>query len=422
MQYEELEGFYASEGYGPEVVDGTRSISIGHPVADPTAPLPWAAREHFWENGVPPPEQALAVSGRKEPPTTAATYLTSQGFPSGLQREILAAARDIPNRIWIVDNSSSMSTPDGKRIVAGQGGRRRMLQCTRWEELRDSVTFHAELAAQLNARNCFRLLNPSNGGARSGSQYFSVASGQETGGAFPIDEASLNQSKIVKEAMMSTPSGFTPLTQQVRAMYHLIAEHEATYRASGKKIGIVLATDGLPSDHRGYTTDNDLNDFKNSLRSLQELPVWVVVRLCTDDDKVVDFWSEVDRELELPLEVLDDFKGEALEVFELNPWLTYGLALHQTREFCVQDKLFDLLDERKFTIGEVRSFISLLFQSDDLPEPGLDWESFETAVRQLVDRAGQVWDPVSLKFKPWIDMRRLRRDYRTEVSACCTIS
>ena len=50
------------------------------------------------------------------------------------------------------------------------------------------------------------------------------------------------------------------------------------------------------------------------MRPLQQLPVWVVIRLCTDEDRMVDYWNSVDGEIELNMDVIDDPNGEALEV------------------------------------------------------------------------------------------------------------
>ena len=33
------------------------------------------------------------------------------------------------------------------------------------------------------------------------------------------------------------------------------------------------------------------------MRPLHDLPVWVVVRLCTDDDRIGNYWSEVDNQV-----------------------------------------------------------------------------------------------------------------------------
>jgi hypothetical protein len=105
-----------------------------------------------------------------------------------------------------------------------------------------------------------------------------------------------------------------------------------------------------------------------AMRELEGLPIWIVVRLCTDNDKTVQFWNGLDQDLEVPLEVLgmcvvccfifqyvsfpfcsveglhdlpkslllklfcsDDFVAEATEVHEHNPWLKYVLFDHWSR-------------------------------------------------------------------------------------------
>ena len=38
----------------------------------------------------------------------------------------------------------------------------------------------------------------------------------------------------------------------------------------------------------------------------------------------MQYWNEIDEDLELDMDVLDDLEGEAAEVNEAQPWLTYG--------------------------------------------------------------------------------------------------
>lgn len=72
-------------------------------------------------------------------------------------------------------------------------------------------------------------------------------------------------------------------------------------RASGQKVCVVIMTDGK-------STDGDLSA---AMQPLKTLPVWTVVRLCTDEEAVVEYWNNIDHELELEMDVLDDLAGEA---------------------------------------------------------------------------------------------------------------
>jgi hypothetical protein len=91
----------------------------------------------------------------------------------------------------------------------------------------------------------------------------------------------------------------------------------------GKKAALVILTDGEASD----------GDIVAAMRPLYQLPVWVVIRLCTDNDQIVDYWNNIDSQIELNMDVIDDPLGEAKEIYEHNKWFTYGEPLHRLREF-----------------------------------------------------------------------------------------
>jgi hypothetical protein len=53
------------------------------------------------------------------------------------------------------------------------------------------------------------------------------------------------------------------------------------------------------------------------MRPLQQLPVWVVIRLCTNEDRMVEYWNNIDSVIELNMDVIDDPQGEAAEIHRL---------------------------------------------------------------------------------------------------------
>ncbi len=146
-----------------------------------------------------------------------------------------------------------------------------------------------------------------------------------------------------------------------------------------------------------------------------------MIRLCTDEDNVTEFYNQLDGMLELSLEVLDDFLGESKEVQTHNPWLNYALPMHRCRELGYHDRLFDLVDERPLTRGELRDFCVLLFgvEFESVPDPVVDWTEFISFVSDRLNQELPQWHPLKNKVKPWISVKKLNKIYNG--SGCTTM-
>jgi hypothetical protein len=151
-------------------------------------------------------------------------------------------------------------------------------------------------------------------------------------------------------AFDESPSGQTPLCWHIRDVIKNIEPIADKLRVAQQKVAICIASDGEPTD----------GDLVEALRPLQQLPVWLVVRLCTDDERIVNFWNNVDTQLELDMDVIDDLFREADGVSAVNKWLTYSEPLHRLREFGITIKEFDLLDESLLTGDQIRCVTAML--------------------------------------------------------------
>mmetsp|Transcript_11245 Transcript_11245/g.35673 ORF Transcript_11245/g.35673 Transcript_11245/m.35673 type:complete len:361 (-) Transcript_11245:210-1292(-) len=317
-------------------------------------------------------------------------------FPDGLCEQFRASCAGFARRIWIIDNSGSMGRTDGKRLVT-KNGATRTVKSSRWDELGDSLRFHAAIAANLGAPTEFRLLNPPPGCRQV----------VELGLGYRDEELAAAEAVI-----SSSPLGRTPLCASVREVIANIRVIEPELRSTGQRALVVIASDGEPSD----------GDVEVALRPLKDLPVNVVVRLCTDEDTVVDFWSTVDADLEFPLDVLDDLASEAREVVNHNPYIAYGLPLHRLREFGCALPIVDLIDETRLAPTQLKQLAVVLYgqAAADLPHPDLDFKDFvrELDRVQRSDPGAKVWDPLRKRVVFWLNLDRLARVYGVQ----CTIA
>lgn len=312
----------------------------------------------------------------------ALEYLMQWHWPKGLQNIFISNLKKIPLRFYILDDSGSMSSNDGHRLVDSPKGKT-MVGCTRWEELTCSVKFLAGVAKASGAATEFRVLN--------GSAPIMIGNG---------DANEADRYQILMSLLSDSPGGGTPLCKHVREVIEKIRPMEDQLRANGQKVCVVIASDGESTD----------GNIAEAMRPLRSLPVWVVIRLCTDDERIVEYWNNIDNELELEMDVLDDFTGEAQELFEHNPWLTYGEPMHRLREFGVPVKEIDLMDETSLSMDQIRRMCTIIFGGyiEDYPHPEADFAGFLAVIQKNNNSLSKVWNPISQRMTDWINIAQLK--------------
>lgn len=182
-----------------------------------------------------------------------------------------------------------MQTSDGHQLRTHNLSNIQVVPCTRWIELQGSLQYHIQMAGLLEATTVFRMLNDP--GSHVGPQELTVG---DPGGVSSIQSQVNTAVDVIRKAQ---PRGVTPLTQHLDEIRFHITNMEQQLRERGQEAVVVLATDGLPSNQYGESSDAVLREFLIALKALQSLPVWIVIRLCTDDSKVVDYYNSLDQEV-----------------------------------------------------------------------------------------------------------------------------
>lgn len=205
------------------------------------------------------------------------TFLRNQGFTNGLVEFLLRTRKEFPLRMWIVDNSGSMAEADGHRIVVTKYGDLRFINSTRWEEIKGCVKYHIDIAALLAAHTSFRFLN---------DPLHVVGLSQIEIAKFPLEGERIRQEAEQGKKIMEDvqPDGQTPLVPRIQEIVSRIQSLKSELLSKGRRVAVVIATDGLPTDSQA---NENRTEFIDALKKLVGLPVWLVIRLCTDQADVV---------------------------------------------------------------------------------------------------------------------------------------
>lgn len=102
--------------------------------------------------------------------------------------------------------------------------------------------------------------------------------------------------QILLERFRSKPVTETPLCAQMEQIVAEIETFSPLLVQQRKQATIIVATDGEPSD----------GDLGEVLKKLRNHPVSIVVRVCTNDRSILEYWNSLDHELGLSLDVVDD--------------------------------------------------------------------------------------------------------------------
>lgn len=309
-------------------------------------------------------------------------FLSRKNWPPGLSKSVMDSIQKTAFRIFIVDDSGSMAASDGNRLLeTSRGLHAKKVGCTRWAEMVEAVKFHGEFAYMCQAPSEFRLLN-------SGHPV-QIGAGEDNGQSLGVLNGLLSDS----------PGGGTPLCYHLNQIVALVQSMEHKLRGQRQEVSLTIFTDGESSD----------GDMSRALKPLERLPIRVIIRLCTDQNQIVNYWNRIDANLELQMDILDDLFGENEEVVAHNPWLNYAQPLQRAREWGSHFKEFDLLDEGKLSDDQIRAFCALLLGGDvnNYPHPAIDKKGFVRYIKRVLGTVPPVMHPRKRVLKPWIDVGKL---------------
>lgn len=308
--------------------------------------------------------------------------LRSQGFPIGLSRLLLSHNRTFPIRIWLIDNSGTMHNNDGHIVTQTSGGKIEIVDCSRWQEMSSTLRWHAELAAWVQTPMVVRFLRDP--GIQAGPQQLGVSAS--------IHHSSNEEVSRLKALLHKVrPTGATsPIHYHLREIIPAIQSLLPSLQRDSRRLVISVCTDSIPTDVDGIENPVMIQEFLMTLQQIMEWPLQVVIRLLTDEVRVVEFYQRLTRESKALL-VLDDYVSECQHVQKFNPWLHYGYPLHLCREQGIHIPVLEALSKRALTVTEAMAALRLVFDKA-FPQDQMPYDHFRRQVEIWNEEAGVLWN------------------------------
>ncbi|CAF3317685.1 unnamed protein product [Rotaria socialis] len=179
--------------------------------------------------------------------------------------------------VFICDDSGSMTAPIGE--ANGQSGN----QVTRWDELKRTVSIVVDLA---------NVFDPDG-----------------------VDVYFLNRepmlhvrdSSDLENLFVIAPEGATPVVPVLRQVLH-----EKRNQIYERKLLILIATDGIPTDERERPDIRTLEHvLKNERKPMDQIPVTIII--CTDDYQSMNYLHDWDKTIP-NLDVVHDYRSEKKQI------------------------------------------------------------------------------------------------------------
>ncbi|KAL7484024.1 hypothetical protein ACHAW6_009667 [Cyclotella cf. meneghiniana] len=338
-------------------------------------------------------------------PTAFENYLDHLGLPPGILLAVSDTYKAMNSRIVLIDNSVAMTTADSHLLKADCNFERiqKSDNVSRWNELSQCVKFHAKMAARCWIPTKFKFVNKHEGIPPD----LGICWGKP-GDVGTEREEVINTMKNVK-----LDANINLLARQIREIERALSGEADKLKQKDEIVAVIICTHGVPTDENGDTVKAVIKDFVESLMSLAQLPVKVSFRLCTGNNKVVDFFGLM--EAEIACDVLQDYWGEATKVYSHNPWFTYGIGIHRLREAALGTKLISKLNKKALSVEEIRDFCQELFGGQShipLRNPRVDFNGFIEDLKSMVEHENLVWNPIRNKLCHWIDVNKLHATYQ----------
>ena len=180
-----------------------------------------------------------------------------------------------------------MQKKDSKLIKATANFQRieQKANVSRWSELSQCIDFHSKMASRCWIPTKYWLVNDPHGKL---PKRFGLCWGRQDEVSGELDQVNNVMAELTLDSKVN------PLGRQLQKIERYLSKEASRLEDNDEYVGVVVCTQGVPTDERGNKGHDVIKDFVKNLASLSDLPVKIVFRLCTDNDKVVDFYNTLD--------------------------------------------------------------------------------------------------------------------------------